>query len=68
MKEKIQTIVTIVVATIVALPCIMIFNDNDSFIPNLIGLAYIFGLTAFCKCTRLGKWCAKKFEQATDKL
>lgn len=68
MKAKIQTIATIIIGVVVALPCIMIFNDNESFLPNFIGLAYIVGLIAFCKYTKLGKCFAKKLEEINDKL
>lgn len=63
MKAKIQTIATILIVVIVAFPCIMVFNDNESFIPNFIGMAYIAGLIAFCKYTKLGKRFAKKLEE-----
>ena len=68
MKSKIQTIAIIIVGVVVALPCIMIFNDNESFLPNFIGLAYLVGLIAFCKYTKLGKCFAKKLEEINDKL
>ena len=68
MKEKIQTIVTFVIATIVLLPCVLIFNENESLLPNLVGIVYIGGLIAFCKYTKLGQWCAKKLEDVTNKL
>ena len=59
MKAKIQTIATIIIGVVVAFPCIMIFNDNESFLPNFIGMAYIAGLVVFCKYTKLGKRFAK---------
>lgn len=68
MKAKIQTIATIIIGVVVALPCVMIFNDNESFLPNFIGMAYFAGLIAFCKCTKLGKRFAKKLEEINDKL
>ena len=48
MKAKIQTIVTIIIGVVVAHPSEMIFNDNESFLPNFIGMAYFAGLIAFC--------------------
>ena len=68
MKAKIQTIATIIIGVVVAFPCIMIFNDNESFLPNFIGMAYLAGLIAFCKKTKLGKCFAKKLEEINDKL
>lgn len=68
MKEKIQIIATIIIEVVVALPCVMIFNDNESFLPNFIGMAYLAGLIAFCKYTKLGKRFAKKLEEINDKL
>ena len=68
MKAKIQTIVIIIIGVVVALPCVMIFNDNESFLPNFIGMTYIAGLVAFCKYTKLGKRFAKKLEEINDKF
>ena len=68
MKAKIQTIATIIIGVIVAFPCIMIFNDNDNFLPNIIGMAYLAGLIAFCKYTKLGKRFTKKLEEINDKF
>ena len=68
MKAKIQTIATLIIGVVVALPCVMIFNDNESFLPNFFGMAYFAGLIAFCKCTKLGKCFAKKLEEINDKL
>ena len=68
MKAKIQTIVIIIIGVVVALPCVMIFNDNESFLPNFIGMTYIAGLVAFCKYTKLGKRFAKKLGEINDKF
>jgi hypothetical protein len=68
MKAKIQTIVTIIIGVVVALPCVMIFNDNESFLPNFIGMAYFAGLIAFSKYTKLGKRFAKRLEEINDKF
>ena len=66
MKAKIQTIATIIIGVVVALPCVMIFNANESFLPNFIGMAYIAGLVVFCSFTKLGKRIAKKLEEIND--
>ena len=68
MKAKIQTIATLIIGVVVALPCVMIFNDNESFLPNFFGMAYFAGLIAFCKYTKVGKRFAKKLEEINDKL
>lgn len=68
MKAKIQTIATIIIGVVVALPCVMIFNDNESFLPNFIGMAYFAGLIAFCKYTKVGKRFAKRLEEINGKF
>ena len=67
MKAKIQTIATLIIG-VVALPCVMIFNDNESFLPNFFGMAYFAGLIAFCKYTKLGKRFAKRLEEINGKF
>lgn len=36
-----KKIVAIVKATVLIMPCILVVNESDTFIPNLIGIAYI---------------------------
>lgn len=40
--------------TIVLVPCVMAFNEGESFIPNIAGLAYMAALYAI-SMTRYGK-------------
>lgn len=37
----IKAILTHIVCIVVLLPCVLIFNENGSFLPNIIGLFYI---------------------------
>ena len=35
---------TIIIATLICLPCLAAFSESDTFWPNIFGLSYMFGL------------------------
>lgn len=45
---------TIIIATLICLPCLVVFSEGETFVPNILGLAYMFGLMAFAK-TKKGR-------------
>lgn len=36
-----KKIVAIVKATVLIMPCLLVFNESETLVPNLIGLTYI---------------------------
>ena len=36
-----KKIAAIIKATVLILPCILVVNESETFVPNLIGIAYI---------------------------
>ena len=57
---------TIVTALILFLPCFLVLNESEYFVPNIIGLIYIYALYVASK-TRLGKLFLRKLERITNK-
>lgn len=55
---------TIIITTLICLPCLAAFGESDTFWPNIFGLAYMFGLTLLCK-TNKGKKFLRKLYRAT---
>lgn len=58
---------TIVTALILFLPCFLVLNESHTFMPNIIGLIYIFLLYVASK-TRTGKVFLRKLERVTNKI
>ena len=55
---------TIIITTLICLPCLAAFSEGESFLPNIFGLAYMFGLTLLCK-TNKGKKLLRKLYRET---
>lgn len=66
MNKVLKAIVTLIVGTIVLFPCMMIFNESDSLLPNLFGIIYIGILILVGKYTKLGNWCVKKIDETNE--
>ena len=54
---------TIIIATLICLPCLAAFSEGESFLPNLFGLAYMFGLTLLCKTGKGKKFLRKLYRE-----
>jgi len=44
-----KTILLIFAYSILLLPCLLILNESNTFVPNLIGLTYMIALTSYIK-------------------
>jgi len=44
-----KTILLIFAYLLLFLPCLLILNESESFVPNLIGLTYMIALTSYIK-------------------
>lgn len=49
-----KQVLIIFVATLMFLPCLAVFNESDSFVPNLIGFVYIAFLAIWFR-TKYGR-------------
>lgn len=49
-----KQVLLIMVATLMFLPCLAVFNESDSFVPNLIGFIYIAFLAIWFR-TKYGR-------------
>lgn len=54
---------TIILATILFLPCLASFSEGESFLPNIFGLAYMFALTVLCKTEKGKKFLRKLYRE-----
>ena len=54
---------TIIITTLVCLPCLAVFGESDTFWPNIFGLAYMFGLTLLCKTNKGKKFLRKLYRE-----
>ena len=54
---------TIIIATLICLPCLAAFGESDTFWPNIFGLAYMFGLTLLCKTNKGKKFLRKLYRE-----
>ena len=57
----------IIIAVVLLLPCLLVFNESYTIIPNLVGLAYMLLLVILSK-TKVGKAFSKRIERINDKL
>lgn len=54
---------TIIITTLICLPCLAVFSESNTFILNIFGLAYIFALY-FASKTKVGKkFCRKLYRE-----
>lgn len=58
---------SILIATIVLLPCLAILNQTDSIMPNILGVIYCFGLLMYTR-TRAGRYYSKKLADDIDRI
>lgn len=56
-----------ILAMVILIPCVLIFNDNENIYINILGIVYIFLLYILSK-TRKGKDFCKKVETENEKL
>lgn len=54
---------TIIIATLICLPCLAAFSESDTFWPNIFGLAYMFGLHFASKTERGKKFLRKLYRE-----
>lgn len=52
--KKIKGIANTIALTAILLPCVLILNESDSFVPNYIGTAYLVALFILAKTTKFG--------------
>lgn len=53
---------TLIIATLLFLPCLLVLNESDTVVPNIIGIVYIVLLC--CKAqTEKGKEFIRKIEK-----
>lgn len=64
---KIKEFLTSFVVVVVLLPCILIVNESDTFVPNLIGAAYI-GLLALLAKTDVWQKVIKHIDNLLEKF
>ena len=58
---------TIIIATLILLPCLAIFNDNENFVVNILGFLYI-GILFYLSKTRKGKIFVDRLYNETEKI
>ena len=54
---------TIIITTLICLPCLAAFGESDTFWPNIFGLAYMFALTVLCKTGKGKKFLRKLYRE-----
>ena len=55
---------TIIITTLICLPCLAAFSESETFVPNILGLAHMFGLY-FASKTNKGKKFLRKLYRET---
>lgn len=58
---------TIIIAIILSLPCLLVLNESNTFVPNIIGIIYIFVLY-FASKTKIGNRFCKKLHKENERL
>lgn len=52
---------SVILLTIILLPCLAAFSESEFFLPNILGIAYMF-LLAYLSSTKRGKkFCRKMY-------
>ena len=54
---------TILTATILFVPCLAAFSEGETFLPNIFGLAYMFGLYLASKTGKGKKFLRKLYRE-----
>ena len=57
------TMKTLITATLLFLPCLLVLNESDTVVPNIIGMAYILFLFGESRYTERGKAFVRKIEK-----
>ena len=58
---------TIIITTLICLPCLAVLNESESVLPNVLGLAYILILFALSRTNAGKKFCERLYNE-TEKL
>lgn len=58
---------TLILSTILLLPCLAVLNESESVLPNLFGLVYILILFALSRTNAGKKFCNRLYNE-TEKL
>lgn len=58
---------TILIADLLLFPCLLILNESNTFVPNIIGIIYIFVLYSASK-TKIGNRFCKKLHKENERL
>lgn len=58
---------TLIITTLICLPCLAVLNESESVLTNLFGLVYILILFALSR-TNAGKKFCKRLYNETEKL
>lgn len=58
---------TLIITTLICLPCLAVLNENESVLPNLFGLVYILILFALSR-TKVGKKFCERLYNETEKI
>lgn len=66
--KKIRIAALYAVLTVVTLPCVMVFNDSETFWPNIIGLAYCWLLYKAWPLVKpkVPKWALNHFDNLAN--
>lgn len=57
----------VIASMVVILPCLLIFNESDTFVPNVIGFIWCFILIIISK-TKVGNDAIKKIERVNKQV
>lgn len=55
---------TLIITTLICLPCLAVLNESESVLPNLFGLAYILILFALSRTNAGKKFCKRLYIEA----
>lgn len=58
---------TILTATLLFIPCLLVLNESNTFVPNILGFAYISVLFAASR-TEKGKKFIKKLYKENERI
>ena len=67
MKLTKKDLVVWVIAIVAFVPCLLVFNESNTIVPNIIGFAYI-GLLALACRTKIGRMLIERLLRIDEKL
>ena len=67
MKLTKKDLVVWVIAIVAFVPCLLVFNESNTIVPNIIGFAYI-GLLALACRTKIGLMLIERLLRIDEKL